>query len=157
MADETRTLIAAGIAALERAATTPPAPYGYGRDLVCIDDLTTSADETDPTTIASLAQDLYHRCTTERGSLVDDPDYGDDARGFLNAALTPGELLTIGGRLSLECLKDDRVAQAVVTARLTAPGELTITFEITPAIVGLAPFTLILAITADTLPTLEIL
>lgn len=157
MPDATRTLIAAGIAELVRTATTPLAPFGYGRDLKCIEDLTSTLEETNPDTVESLAQDLYHRFTTARGTLVDDLDFGEDARGFLSEALTPAMLLSIGGRLALEGLKDDRVAECEVDARLTAPGVLTITIQVTPADPRLRAFAMVMGITATTIPTLEIL
>jgi hypothetical protein len=147
MADETRNLIAAGIAELTREATTPVAPRLYGRDLVCIDDLTTTLEETDPASNASLAQDIYHRITTERGSLVDDPDFGEDVRGYLSLATTERELLAIGGRLETEILKDDRVA--LVTVEVTGDTtQLDITISVTPNDPALATFRMILAVTS---------
>lgn len=156
MTDETRILISSGIAALVRAATTAPAPFGYGRDPVCTDDLTPTLKETDPNTIESLAQDLFHRITTERGSIPDDPDFGEDARNFLSAGTTSAGLIAAAGRLQLECGKDDRVAHVDVTAVFTAPGELTINLAVTPELAGLQPFNLIVALTATTAPTLTI-
>lgn len=154
--DATRTLIAAGIAALARVATTPVAPYGFGRDLVCVEDLTTTLRETDPTTVESLAQDLFHRITTERGTILDDPDFGTDARDFLSAGATPTVLLAIGGQLSLECLKDDRVNKADVDVVTGASSALNVTLAITPADPALRPFTMIVALTPGSIPTLEI-
>lgn len=150
MPDETRNLIADGIAALQRLATTPPAPWLYGRDLVCIDDLTATLEETDPASYASLSQDIYHRITTERGSLVDDPDFGEDVRGYLSAATTERELLSISGRLEAEILKDDRVSTVSVDMALT-PGtsaQLDLTIVVTPRDAALQSFTMILAVTS---------
>jgi hypothetical protein len=154
--DETRSLIAAGLTALTRQATTPPAPYGYGRDLKCVTDLTTSLEDTNPKSVESLAQDLFHRVTTERGTIVDDPDFGDDVRDALSGGLTPAALAAIGGRVELECLKDDRVSDVDASADLTAPGELTITIAVTPKDPALQPFEMVLAVTNATALLLEI-
>jgi hypothetical protein len=146
--DEVRISIAAGVALLtERVATTPPEPYGYGRDLVCVADLTTTLEETNPGTVESLAQDLYHRVTTERGTLVDDPDFGLDVRSFLSAGLTPQQLTLISHQVQLECLKDDRCASVEVDVLTGRPGALDITIAVTPQDPALAAFTLVLAVT----------
>lgn len=150
MADETRSLIAAGIAELTQAATLPVEPFGYGRDLVCWEDLTATLAETDPATTQSLAQDVYHRITTERGSLVDDPDYGEDVRGYVNEAMTERGLLSIGGRLSQEIRKDDRIGsvEVIPELQLVSPITLGLTLAITPEDPALQPFTMILAVTS---------
>jgi hypothetical protein len=155
MADETRTLIAAGIAELTRVATTPPAPWLYGRDLVCVDDLTPTLEETDPTTTASLAQDIYHRITTERGSLVDDPDFGEDVTGYLSTANTARALLSIAGRLEAEILKDDRVSTVVVELDGNTT-QLDITIVVTPQDATLVSFRMVLAVTSAAALLLEV-
>jgi hypothetical protein len=155
MADETRTLIAAGIAELTRVATTPPAPWLYGRDLVCADDLTPTLEETDPTTTASLAQDIYHRITTERGSLVDDPDFGEDVTGYLSTANTARALLSIAGRLEAEILKDDRVSTVVVELDGNTT-QLDITIVVTPQDATLVSFRMVLAVTSAAALLLEV-
>ena len=145
--DETRTLIAAGIAELTRVATTPPEPWLFGRDLVCTTDLTPTLEETDPSTTQSLAQDIFHRITTERGSLVDDPDFGEDVRGYLSSATTARELFAIGGRLESEILKDDRVRS--VSVEVTGnTSELDITISVTPEDPALASFRMVLVVTS---------
>jgi hypothetical protein len=155
MADETRTLIAAGIAELTRVATTPPEPWLYGRDLVCIDDLTPTLRETDPATTESLAQDIYHRITTERGSLPDDKDFGEDVRGYLSAAADARALLSISGRLEAEIRKDDRVATVVV--ELTGnTSQLDITISVTPQDPALAAFEMVMAVTSAAALLLEV-
>jgi hypothetical protein len=155
MADETRTLIAAGIAELTRVATDPPAPWLYGRDLVCINDLTPTLEETDPATIASLAQDIYHRITTERGSLVDDRDFGEDVTGYLSTASTPRALLSIAGRLEAEILKDDRVSTVAVELDGNTT-QLDITIVVTPQDAALASFRMVLAVTSAEALLLEV-
>lgn len=152
--DDTRLAIAAGIAALVRAATTPTVALGYGRDLKCIDDLTTTLQEVGG--IELLGQDLFHRITTARGTLVGDKDYGTDARDFCSGALTDRDLASIGTRLELECLKDDRVASLVVEATATAPGELSITLSVTPEDSTLRVFDLTLALTSESATLLQI-
>lgn len=148
MSDATRDAIAAGILELTRQATTPPEPWRYGRDLVCIDDLTPTLRETDPDTNESLAQDLYHRITTASGTLPDDKDWGVDVRDYLSHALTYEGLLLIGSTLEGEIRKDDRVRDVVATADGT-PESLNIEIVITPEDPSLAAFSMILAVTSS--------
>ena len=55
-----------------------------------------------------LAEAYFRRLTTERGALLDDPDYGLAVSGLLNAGLTVSELASIPGRIRNELEKDDR-------------------------------------------------
>lgn len=124
-------------------------PLFYGVDLVCIDELTDDLQETDPTSAASLAQDVFHRLNTQRGTLPDDPDYGYDLAGALNRGVTAQEIAGIQGNARQEILKDDRLTEAVVivAAAQTADGNTYhVHITLTPAASN-QTFSLIVAVT----------
>jgi hypothetical protein len=145
MSAETLAFIASGIAELTRQATTPSGPWLYGRDLVCVDDLTATLAETDPTTTQSLAQDCFHRITTD--TVPDDPDFGIDVRDWLSSAMTRDGLLLIGATCEGAIRRDDRVRD--VTADVTGTYEsIEIAISVTPADPSLERFTMIVAATS---------
>lgn len=146
MTDPVRDAIAAAIAELPKLATTPSTTR-YGIDLVCVDDVDTRLSETSDDKLESLAQDLYHRVTTPRGALIDDPDYGDDVTAYLSGDAQPGDLISIEGRLASECRKDDRVDRIVVTVTAPEPNTLHVELFVTPNDPDITSFTLILAVT----------
>lgn len=102
---------------------------------------------------AALAQALARRLSTVRGTLAwigDDPEYGDDGRQYLGEDVGKRAEFVIASRAQAECLKDERVRAAQVTATLTA-GHLTRTVTITDAD-GVFRFTLATsAVTAESL------
>lgn len=129
-------------------ATTPDTADGYGRDLLCVDDLDPRAKETDPNSLESLSQDLYHRVSTARGQMPDDADYGIDLVGLLHRPTTQTELLAMAGEVSAECRKDDRVSDVETTVTFDSLTEtLTVTIEVTPKDPDLAIFKLIVVVT----------
>lgn len=136
------------IASLAREVPTPVEPFGYGSDLSCTDDLTPTCDEVDPFSARALAEALYRRITTARGSLPDDLDYGLDVRGFLNRGTTAGDLAQIAGQIRVELQKDDRVDRVSVQVTAPAIDTLSIAALVTPIDVNLGRFTLTLAVTS---------
>lgn len=145
MSDVVRDAMAAGLVGIVPLATTPAAT-GYGRDLVCIDDLDPRGTETDPNSLAALAQDLYHRLATRRTLLPDDPDYGNDLLELLSRGATQTDLLAMAGAISAEMRKDDRVVDASTT--LTVNGdEMIVAIAITPRDPTIALFKLIVSVT----------
>lgn len=153
MSDLVRDFIAAETASLQRVATTPTAS-GYGIDLVCFDDLTPGLKETPTDSTDSLAQDLYHRQCTPRGSLPDDPDYGIDVLDLLHRGLTPDQLASLPLVVAAELRRDDRVSDVTVTASYDGT-TLTLTELVTPADPELTPFTLLVSV-ADGATLLEL-
>lgn len=128
-------------------ATTPDTADGYGRDLVCIDDLDPRAKETDPNSLETLAQDLYHRVSTSRGQMPDDPDYGIDLIEFLHRPTTTTELLAMAGVVSGECRKDDRVSDVETTVTFDSKTDsLSVSIDVTPKDPDLAIFKLIIVV-----------
>jgi len=146
MTDVVRAGIEAEIAKLTRQASTPVPPLGYGIDLVCRTELDPYLAETNPDTIESLAQDCFHRITTARLSLVDDPSYGIDIRAALSVGQTPQQIQSWSGQITSELKRDDRVADVKTTIVLTLPASYEITILITPVSASLTPFSLIMVV-----------
>ena len=86
---------------------------GYGRDIYCYDDMRETAQEVEG--LNAVAQNLYRRLITDRGSLLGCPDYGLDIRSFLNRGLDPTTLLAIPALIDLEIRKELRVDAVSVT------------------------------------------
>lgn len=104
---------------------------------------------------AALAQAIARRLTTRRGLLEwigDDPEYGHDVREYLGEDVGPRAEFVIASRVQAECLKDERVRAAQVTATLTS-GRLTLSIKLTDAD---GPFRLTLAVTGVTVELLKV-
>lgn len=103
----------------------------------------------------ALAQAIARRLTTRRGLLEwigDDPEYGHDVREYLGEDVGPRAEFVIASRVQAECLKDERVRAAQVTATLTS-GRLTLSIKLTDAD---GPFRLTLAVTGVTVELLKV-
>ena len=145
--DVVRDFIAAELATFTKIASTPTTT-NYGIDLVCVSDLDPKLAETRDDTIESLAQDLFHRVTTERGTIIDDPDFGEDVLSYASRAIEPKDYASIAGRLASECRKDDRVSRVVVeVTQPNGPGSLYVLIDVTPADPRLVTFRLIIPVT----------
>jgi hypothetical protein len=121
---------------------------GYGTDLKCVNDLDPALATTNPNSTETLAQDCYHRITTRRETLPDDPDYGIDVTEFLHAAKTLGDLQGCQGQIATELQKDDRVANALAVVTYDATRRrLEIDVRVTPKDPDLGPFSLIVVVT----------
>jgi hypothetical protein len=107
--------VTAEIAALATLEPTPVAPFGYGVDISCAEDLDDLASEVDINSPLAVAQAIVRRWLTDAGTLIDDPDYGLYAGKFLNRGTPVAHLASIAGRLELEALEDDRVESCSVS------------------------------------------
>lgn len=149
MTDIVRDTIAALTAELVTLSSTAAPPLGYGIDLVCVSDIDPLMAETLSDTVASLAQDSFHRVTTPRGALPDDPNFGIDVRSMLSAGMTQATIRTVSGAIHGELKKDDRITDVEVSVIFSgsfrAP-TANITIRITPAD-GSSAFNLIMAVT----------
>lgn len=94
---------------LAQQVASPTGDLGFGRDLVCWDDLTPDFQEVDPHSTYAVAQDAYHRLCTPRGLIPDDPSYGTDVLGLLQRAFGPNGPMETKGRIVNELSKDDRI------------------------------------------------
>jgi len=146
MTDIVRQTIEQEIAKLTRQSSTPVPPLGYGIDLVCVTELDPYLAETNPDTIQSLAQDCFHRITTARLSLVDDPSYGIDIRAALNKPQSAQQIQSWSGQIQSELKRDDRVVDVVANLVFTLPATYRITVLVTPADPNLTPFNLIMTV-----------
>lgn len=138
-------VIAAEIAKLQKIVPTPVEPFGYGTDLSCVTDLTETMDEVDPSSVIGIGQAQLRRLTTPRGTLSDDRAYGLDVGGYLNRGTSAADISSAQGEIRQECLKDDRISDAVVTVVFANSG-LSVSIVNTPVSPGLKAFTLTFAI-----------
>jgi len=94
---------------------------GFGRDTWCRDTmrpghLVTGKD--------LLAQALYRRLITPRGTLATDPNYGLDVASYLGA-MGDVALAALPSLIEAELRKDDRVQTVVVTPSITRASDAT--------------------------------
>ena len=127
----------------------------YGLDLACgpADDGAFDLDVHAPPVegLAALAQALAHRLVTPRGSLLDDPTYGEDARAWVNDDLDDSDLGDLEARVETELRVDERVDDARCAATF-ADERITLDCIVTPA-VG-RTFRLVLAVSDITVEIL---
>ena len=129
---------------------TPP---GYGHDLSCTTDIDPMGIEVDGLT--TLAQALFRRVITPRGTLLDDPNYGIDLTGYVNDDLSPSDVARIGASVDAEFLKDERVLRSSTTITLLGNGTvITVASAVTPN--SGATFQLVLSITQVTAQILSV-
>jgi hypothetical protein len=129
----------------------PSGELGYGADLSCVLDLTDDLAEVDPLSPVAIGEATLRRLLTARGSLPDHRDYGLDVRGMCNRGVPYSELRDLAGQVRNEISKDDRIESATVTVTLQAGGRLDFAVRITPAVVGLVPFSLTFAVVSGQL------
>jgi hypothetical protein len=142
----TRAFLDSVIADLEPLARPAQPPLNYGRDLLCLNDLDARMTETDPNTVESIAQDAWHAIITERGTIIDAPDFGLGVDSALSQGRTITELIALGGRADQELSKDDRIATSVTTATVVGT-DVRLSMLITPEDPTLRSFSLIVALT----------
>jgi phage baseplate assembly protein W len=101
----------------------------------------------------ALAQALFRRWTTDRGTLIDDPNYGTNLSDYINDDLGPGDVAKIRAAAESEALKDERVLDITSIGELTQEGVLNLTFTIVDAA---GPFTLTVAVSDVTVDLLRV-
>jgi hypothetical protein len=143
------TEIDAGLAQLVRLVPVPTGPLGYGSDLWCELDFRPNLDELAGDSRLLLAQAIFHRLITPRGSLPDDLEYGRDVRALLSKGLTGADMRAEAAQLSTEVTKDDRVENCEITIAQTSLKELAITVAIEPRDPALGGFELTIGVDAD--------
>lgn len=124
----------------------------YGHDLSCTTDLDPAMVEVDGVTC--LAQALFRRVITPRGTLIDDANYGFDLTQFINDDLSTSDLARVGAGVDAEFLKDERVFRSSTTVTLLSTGILTVVSSVTPS--AGPTFKLTLAITQVTQQILQV-
>lgn len=100
-----------------------------------------------------LAEACYRRLITDRGQLLDDPNYGFSLSRYLNRALTKAEEAALPGLIRLELMKDARVESVSVLVRMTrqSNGALQAVVHIEVVGVETGPFPLV--VSADSVTT----
>lgn len=88
----------------------------YGSDWSCTSDI--DAYGTVVSGPESVAQALSRRLITPFGGLIDDPSYGFDLRGYVNAPLTRTAQQDIRTGVEAQCLSDERVDSVDVTVEI---------------------------------------
>jgi len=102
---------------------------GYGTDLWCL----TSVQ---PGRLVSgkllVAQAIYRRLTTPRGTLRGDLSYGYDVVGLIGAIGTEAAATVLRFAVRAEVMKDDRVqdVDVTVTRAIVGPGEESLTISL---------------------------
>lgn len=115
-----------------------------GSDLHCLDDLKPELSMVDGVT--GVAQALFRRLITPRGSLWYDKNYGTDTRKFLNSSGV--QRWRVVQDVTAECLKDERVKSARVQVEYESGArKMTVTVR---ALTALGPFTLVYSIGDET-------
>lgn len=135
------------LATLTRVVDPPTGDLLYGRDLSCVTDLEPTLEEIDQASPRAIVQAVIRRFITPRGTLLDDPDYGLDVRGYCNRGVTQRDLRALSGALRGEAQKDDRVARADVSVTATN-ATLSIQVFITPADPALQDFSFTFSVTS---------
>jgi hypothetical protein len=112
---------------------------GYGRTVLCVDALRTGRYARGQ---YALAQSLYHRITTPRGSLEEPSaaaqSYGDDIADAIGSDAAPDLGAVLAQRVRASFLKDDRVLDVGVRATVAALegeaglAEISLDVEVTP-------------------------
>lgn len=145
------------VAVVPRERDAPVAPFGYGRDMACTSDVRPDMGDVDPSSTRAIGEALVRRIDCPRGVLPDDPGYGMDVRGALNVGIRRDEVVSWEGRIRTEWLKDDRVADALVTATLSPSGtELEVKGVVTPVDITLGTFSLTTSATSGAVLLQEI-
>lgn len=119
----------------------------YGSDLWCENDIDETASELPSTNPLLVAQANYRRLSTERGTLIDDPDYGFDLLGLVHHGVTQDFLASIPGQVRNELLKDDRNETVEVQVSNVTARAFDIEIRGTTAT---GPFELVMALNSDT-------
>ncbi len=104
----------------------------YGTDIYCFDRLQTGRFVSGSEVVA---QALYRRLTTPRGTLRDGDEgsvYGFDVMGFVGLVGNQAALDALPDAVIAECLKDDRVSslEVVATGTVESDGTMLITLTI---------------------------
>jgi len=145
MSAQVKAAIAAELALLEKTQDFPVEPFGYGSDISGDSDLDPDLNEVNPFTTLAIAQAVVRRLDCPRGSLPDDPNYGIDLRFYLNRGTATQDIISLGGQIRLEVLKDDRVDTLTVTVKPNPTGSvLTVELAVRPFDPDIGDFSLTL-------------
>lgn len=132
----------------------------YGTDTWVLDHVRTGRMATG---VTLLAQALYRRLTTPRGTLDDGDEgivYGLDVCDFLGREASPDFVDSLPAAIEAECLKDDRVSSVTATATATTDAagltSVVVEVEVTPFDESTNTFTFTLAVSGVTVSFLGV-
>jgi hypothetical protein len=133
----------------------------YGTDVYMWDRLVPGRMATG---VTLLAQAIYRRLTTPRGTLDDGDEgvvYGLDLAEHIGRQATPDAIANIGPALEAEILKDDRIASAAATAEAVTGTDglttTTVSIDVIPYDeTAAAPFAMTLAVSDVTVSLLGV-
>lgn len=114
----------------EVGAELPEDPLGYGKDVFCTDDVKPNWDTLDGDDPIVVVNAAFRRLITDRGQLLDDPNYGFDVRQAWNQATSDATLEQLETSARSEVLKDDRVEDATVTLTRDPVDRTAVTFDL---------------------------
>lgn len=149
-------------AQLTPAVGVPPleSDLGYGRDLFCTTSVTDDLREVDPFSAEGIAQTLFRFLLSVRETTPDAPGRGLGVQGWVSAGVTFNQLRAYGSMVRGEADQDDRIESTEVDVTLegsrVAPS-LRIVIRITPRVIGLQPFAMVVTVPQSGLALLEIL
>lgn len=107
-----------------------------------------------------LGEAMFRRLTTDRGTLLDAPNYGFSLRTFLNADMTPARRAALPGLIRLELQKDERLVEGsvrvVVTEEIDSAGAIEWTVDVSAVGVDTGPFALAISASAVTVELLDL-
>lgn len=107
---------------------------GYGVEMYCLDRVRTGKYVRGR---AALAQAIYRRLTTPRGTLRggdEEQAYGLDLPGFVGRVAVPVAAASLPGVVRAELLKDDRILDVDVEVAVDAPENGLVTYTLTIAV-----------------------
>jgi hypothetical protein len=107
-----------------------------------------------------LAEAAFRRLVTERGTLLDDPNYGFAVKQFLNADMTPARRAAAPGLIRLELQKDDRIVSGSIRVDITEErepnGSLSWTIDVAAVGVDEGPFEFSVSVDEVTVELLDL-
>lgn len=124
MADVLRDAIDVAIADIDKEIGDPEDPLYYGRDVWCQFDVTPGWDTLAADDPKIVTNAVLRRLITERGSLLDDPDYGLDLRKRWHQAMSRQKREALALEIVAEARKDDRVERAIVNVEKLVGSDL---------------------------------
>lgn len=128
----------------------------FGRDISCTRGLRTGRFVTGPRLVAEA---LYRRLTTPRGTLRGGPDeanYGIDLTELVGSAATKRDAAALPGRIQAEALKDERIERVNVTVTQSVEGPSVAFAILIEAETSEGPFELQLLVSEVTVQLLNI-
>lgn len=125
-------------------------PVDFGSDVSWFPDLDPNLSLV--TGNACLAQAIYRRLTTVKGTYSWDPEYGLYVAGLFNETILPNTLPMWQRQIATELEKDERIASADVLITQTSQTALTITINCTTSN---GPFTAVLGVADVTVSLLS--